>query len=141
MHVPPNKSGSASIVGLVSYFRAETGEIQYLHGVQFYVSADPLDASLKGATRTLAKGTSDAVKARHRARIWSLIKAGRIVSGIESDKFGRFKFQALPEGEYYLIGIYEEAGRYMVWHRPISLAANRQYRLYLNRNNMAMMGQ
>ena len=140
-NVPIGKTGSASIVGLVSYFRSESGEIQYLHGVQFYVSAEPLDPSLLAGTQTLNRAQSDAAKQRNRARIWNLIKTGRIVSGIESDKFGRFKFQALPEGEFYLIGVYEEPGRYMVWHRRVSLGANRQYRLYLNRNNLALTGQ
>lgn len=106
--------------------------------MQFYVSAEPLESGLSNPTTTLAKGQMEAVKARHRARIWSLIKAGRIVSGIESDKFGRFKFNALPEGNFYLIGVYEDGGRYMLWHRNVSLQAGRQYRLYLNRNNLSV---
>ena len=124
----------------MSYFRSESGEIQYLHGVQFYVSAEPLEPSLMAGTQTLTKAQAEAANKRHRARIWNLIKTGRIVSGIESDKFGRFKFQALPEGEFYLIGVYEAPNRYMVWHRQISLGSNRQYRLYLNRNNLALTG-
>jgi hypothetical protein len=135
------KSGSASVVGLVSYFRTDSGEIQYLHGVQFYVAAEPLDAALHVGARPVPRAQWEVLKLRHRARIWELIRSGKIVSGIESDRFGRFKFQALPEGAFHLIGIYEDGGRYMVWQRPLPLAPNRQFRTYLNRNNVSLSSQ
>ncbi|MEB3330592.1 MAG: hypothetical protein VKQ33_15305 [Candidatus Sericytochromatia bacterium] len=135
------KSGSASVVGLVSYFRTDAGDIQYLHGVQFYVAAEPLDATLRAGGRQVPRAQWEVIKLRHRARIWDLIRTGKIVSGIESDRFGRFKFQALPAGSFHLIGIYEDSGRYMVWQRPLTLAANRQLRTYLNRNNVSLSSQ
>jgi hypothetical protein len=128
-------------VGLVSFFRTDSGEIQYLHGVQFYVAAEPLDPALHGGARPVPRAQWEVLKLRHRARIWELIRSGKIVSGIESDRFGRFKFQALPEGSFHLIGIYEDGGRYMVWQRPLPLAPNRQFRTYLNRNNVALSSQ
>lgn len=133
-----HQAGSASVIGLVSYFRSETGEILYLHGVQFYLSREPLLAE-GGAMRTVSRSQAQSLKADHRGRIWSLIKAGKIVSGTESDKFGRFKMDALPDGEYYLVGIAEEFGRYMVWQRKVSLQHGRQVRLYLNRNNLDVL--
>ncbi|MEB3283987.1 MAG: hypothetical protein VKN33_01705 [Candidatus Sericytochromatia bacterium] len=135
------RTGSASIVGLVSHFHADTGEIQYLQGVQFYIAIEPLDSTLHSGTKLIAATQKENAKARHRARIWELIRTGKIISGIESDKFGRFKFQALPDGKCYLIGIYDDSQRYMVWQRGIRLDSNRQYRTYLNRNNVSMIGQ
>jgi hypothetical protein len=48
--------------------------------------------------------------------------------------------ESLPDGEYYLIGIAEEFGKYMVWQRKVSLQPGRQIRLYLNRNNLDILG-
>ena len=135
------KAGSASVVGLVSYFRTDSGEIQYLHGVQFYVATEPLDPGLAAGARPVPRAQWEVLKLRHRARIWDLIRNGKIVSGIESDRFGRFRFQALPEGAFHLIGIFEDGGRYMVWQRPLTLAPNRQFRTYLNRNNVSLSSQ
>jgi hypothetical protein len=137
--VPPStKAGTASIVGLVSFFRSETGEILYLHGVQFYLSRDPLVAAT-GAVRQVSKAQATSLKADHRGKIWTMIKAGKIASGTESDKFGRFKMESLPDGEYYLIGLGEEFGRYMVWQRRVQLSHGKQVRMYLNRNNLEIL--
>lgn len=128
-------------MGLVSHFRSDTGDIQYLHGVQFYVSVEPLDGALTAGAKPVPRAQWEVLKLRHRARVWELIRSGKIVSGIESDRYGRFKFQALPEGDFFLLGIYEDANRYMVWQRPIRLTNNRQYRTYLNRNNLSLSSQ
>lgn len=136
-----NKTGSASIVGLVSHFHGETGEIQYLQGVQFYIAVEPLDPSLQSGAKPILRSQWITAKARHRARIWELIRTGKIISGIESDRYGRFKFQALPAGKCFLIGVFDDSNRYMVWQRSINLANNRQYRTYLNRNNVSLISQ
>lgn len=136
-----SKTGSASIVGLVSHFHSETGEIQYLQGVQFYIAVEPLDPSLQSGAKPIMRSQWESAKARHRARIWELIRTGKIISGIESDKYGRFKFQALPAGKCFLIGVFDDSERYMVWQRSITLANNRQYRTYLNRNNVSLVSQ
>jgi hypothetical protein len=128
-------------VGLVSHFHADTSEIQYLQGVQFYIAIEPLDPALQAGAKPIGRAQWEVAKTRHRARIWELIRSGKIISGIESDKYGRFRFQALPEGQFYLIGVFEGQNLYMVWQRVITLSSNRQYRTYLNRNDVSLIGQ
>jgi hypothetical protein len=127
------------MLGLISFFRSETGEIKYLSGVQLYVSTQPLDDTLSMATRKIDPSEVASVRRRHASTLSSLSARGAIVSHTSTDRFGRFQLQGLPEGRYYLIAVGDAFGHYLVWQREVSLSSSRQFRLYLNRNNVSLL--
>ena len=137
----PNRqvSGNASMLGLISFFRSETGEIKYLSGVSLYVSSQPLDASLSSATRKVPASSLAGVRQAHANSLSALSRRGAIVARGSTDRFGRFQLQNLPEGRYYLIAVTEGFGHYLVWQRQVNLSSGRQFRLYLNRNNLSVL--
>lgn len=137
--VPNKRTGNASLLGLVSFFRAETGEIKYLSGVTLYVSSEPLDYSLTAATRRVPANQLASVRRGHANALSALSRRGAIVTRASTDRFGRFQIQNLPEGRFYLIAIGEEFGHYLVWQRQLSLSNGKQFRLYLNRNNLSVL--
>jgi hypothetical protein len=135
----PHMTGNASMLGLISFFRSETGEIKYLSGVQLYISTQPLDDTLTMATRKIAPNEIASVRRMHANTLSSLSGRGAIVAHTSTDKFGRFQLQNLPEGRYYLIAVGDAFGHYLVWQREVSLSSARQFRLYLNRNNVSLL--
>jgi hypothetical protein len=139
--VVPNSQvrGNASMLGLVSFFRSETGEIKYLSGVSLYVSSQPLDGSLTSATRKVTAAELPALRRAHAGALSGLSRRGAIVAQGTTDRFGRFQIHNLPEGRYYLIAVTDGFGHYLVWQRPVSLDDGRQFRVYLNRNNLSML--
>jgi hypothetical protein len=127
------------MLGLVSFFRSETGEIKYLGGVSLYVSSVPLDATLTMGTRKVPASSVNSLKNAHANALSSLSRRGAIVAQTATDKYGRFQLKNLPEGRYYLIAVTQEFGHYLVWQRQVGLSSGRQFRLYLNRNNLSVL--
>ncbi|MFP5503369.1 MAG: carboxypeptidase-like regulatory domain-containing protein [Candidatus Sericytochromatia bacterium] len=137
---PAPRTGDASLAGLVSYFRQESGEITYLADVPVFVSAEPLDPAYGGRTISLSAAEARQVRASHQARLRAIAGAGRLVTTVMTDRFGRFQLSGLPRGTYYAIVVTQELGRYLVWQRQIELRAGRVERVYMNRNNLSVQG-
>lgn len=127
------------MLGLISFFRSETGEIKYLSGVQLYIATQPLDDTLSTATRKIAPSEVASTRRMHANTLSGLSGRGAIVAHTSTDRFGRFQLQNLPEGRYYLIAVGHAFGHYLVWQRQVSLSNSRQFRLYLNRNNVSLL--
>ena len=73
------------------------------------------------------------------AELGRQLEAGAIAARTSTDRFGRFQLSNLPEGRYYLIAVGDAFGHYLVWQREVSLSSSRQFRLYLNRNNVSLL--
>lgn len=135
------RTGASSLYGLISFFRAETGEIFYLAGVNLYVTTVPLTEDFTSMTMKVSPAEAKAYRSKFQARLNGLASADEVVFQGQTDQFGRFHFTSLPDGQYYLVGIGEAYGHYLVWQKPIRLERGKVTRVYLNRNNLGLLSE